>query len=193
MNKKIIELEKKVKEMHAITSWHTKDEMFRLFWHLHVKPVIDHCKELAEKYKANLEVIWLAAILHDIARLYGWKPHDVKGAEHAEKMLAEKDFEKEVIQKVKETILTHRCKERKPKTLEQKILATADAVNHFKAPFFVWHASTHDEPFKDYLKTCLEKLQRDWNDKIFFDDEKESVRQEYEVLKRWFEFHQTIT
>ena len=196
MNKKIQEkiekLESKVKEMHFVTIWHADDEMFKLFWVLHVKPVIDHCKELAEKHKANLQIVWLAAILHDIARLYGEEPHDEKGAKKAYKMLMGKGFGGKLAEKVRDTIFTHRCKEHKPKTIEQKILTTADAVNHFKAPFFIWHASTRKIPFKEQLKSYLEKLNRDWNDKIFFETEKESVRQEYEVLRRWFEFHSKI-
>ena len=200
MNQNNIEkLEGKIKELHLNPSQKThsltnKDmkEFWSDFWFLHVKPVIDYSKELAKKYNANLEIIWLSAILHDIARLEDLNPHDEIGAEKAYSMLLEEGFDKETADKVKNTILTHRCRQHKPQTLEQKILATADAVIHFKSPFYLWFSYISVMSFKEQTKGGLKKIEIDYNEKIFFEEEREFIRKEYEVLKNWFEYYLEI-
>jgi putative nucleotidyltransferase with HDIG domain len=196
----IKKLEKKIKDLHpnpvkknhSMTNKGAK-EMFSLFWFLHLKPVIDYSKELAKRYKANMEIVWLSAILHDIARLDDLEPHDEIGSKRAYSMLLREGFSKEIAEEVKKTILTHRCKKHKPKTLEQKILATADAISHFKPPFYIWFTSISSKPLKEQLASSLLKLERDYNEKIFFEDERKSVKKEYEVLKSWFKYHSKIT
>jgi len=165
---------------------HLHDERFAIFWKLHLKPVIDYSKDLAVKYNANQEIVWLSAILHDIARLDGLEPHDEVGAEKAYEMLIQKGFKEDMAQRVKETILTHRCKKHKPEALEQKILATADALSHFKPPFYFWFKS--QVPLEEKFSLGLLKLERDYRDKIFFDEERESVKIEYDLLRKWFSF-----
>lgn len=196
---KIEKLEEEIKELHLrpVQENHSaikKDvtETFRLFWGLHLKPVIDHSKELAKKYNANLEIVWLSAIFHDIARLEDLEPHDEISSEKAYKTVLDKGFDKKIAEEVKKTILTHRCKKHKPKTLEQKILATADAVNHFKAPFYFWVSWISTKSFKEQLESGLKKLERDYNEKIFFEDEKKLVKNEYEILKSWFSYYLKI-
>jgi putative nucleotidyltransferase with HDIG domain len=197
--KRIEKLEREIKDLH-LKPKHNKHsltkknmaETFGLFWFIHLKPVIDYSKELAKKYNANLEVVWLSAILHDLARLDDLEPHDEISAERAYDMLLEKRFSKEIAEEVKKTILTHRCKKHKPQTLEQKILATADAMSHFKTPFYFWFSSISSKPLKEQLEGSLQKIERDYNEKIFFEDEKESVKKEYEVLKNWFEYYSKI-
>ncbi len=88
--------------------------------------------------------------------------------------------------------MTHRCKKYKPQTLEQKILATADAISHFKPPFYLWFSTISTKPLKEQLESNLQKLERDYNEKIFFEDERNSVRKEYEVLKNWFEYYKKL-
>jgi len=188
----IEKIEEKVKNLHlnsiqknhSITNKNTK-EMFTLFWFLHLKPVIDYSKELAKKYNANIETVWLSAILHDIARLDNLEPHDEISSERAYNILLEEGFSKKISTEVKNIILTHRCKKYKPRTLEQKILATADAMSHFKAPFYLWFSFISDRPFKEQLESNFKKLERDYNEKIFFEEERKSVEKEYEVLKKW--------
>lgn len=192
-------LEEKVKKLHlnpvqknhSMTKQSTK-EMFSLFWFMHVKPVIDYSKELAKKYNANMGVVWLSAILHDLARLDDLEPHEEISAERAYNMLLGEGFSKETAEDVKNIILTHRCNKYKPQTLEQKILATADAISHFKIPFYLWFSYMSRKPFKKQLEGNLQKIERDYNEKIFFEEEKKSIEKEYEVLKRWCEYYLII-
>lgn len=196
---KIEKLEEEVRKLHLEPKQENhsvikKDvaETFRLFWGLHLKPVIDHSKELAKKYNANLEIVWLSAIFHDIARLEDLEPHDEISSERAYKILLDKEFDEKIAEEVKKTILTHRCRNYTPQTLEQKILATADAVNHFKAPFYLWFSRISTKPFKEQLESGLKKLERDYHEKIFFEEERESVKKEHDILKSWFNYYLKI-
>lgn len=173
-----------VQDRHSVSDKKTK-EVFSLFWFLHLKPVIDYSKKLAKKYNADMEVVWLSAILHDLARLDDIEPHDEISAERAYNMLLEKGFNKGIAEDVKSTILTHRCRKYTPKTLEQKILATADAVSHFKTPFYLWFSNISNKPFKKQLESDLDKIEKDYHKKIFFENERKLVKKEYEVLKEW--------
>jgi HD superfamily phosphodiesterase len=141
---------------------------------------------MAKKYHANFEVLWLSAILHDIVRIEDVEPHDELGAKKAKLILSEKGFDKKTIDLVCDTILTHSCKKFPPKTLEQKILATADAVAHFTAPFYLWAFKYFAKPFPETTAYALKKIENDYQNKIFFEDEKKLVEKQYLVLKNWF-------
>lgn len=158
------------------------------FWDYHVAPVIREAKRLAEKHGANEESVWLAAILHDLGQLDALEPHEEIGSEKAYKILLTEGFGMETAANVKEIILTHRCNKHFPSTLEQKILATADALAHFKTPHYFWITQKSQKNFSDMLRKYAEKIERDFNEKIFFEDEKVAVREQYEVLKKWFNY-----
>ncbi|KKQ45903.1 MAG: hypothetical protein US63_C0009G0014 [Candidatus Moranbacteria bacterium GW2011_GWC2_37_8] len=143
---------------------------------------------MAVKYGADLEVVWLAAMLHDIARLEDLEPHDEIGSEKAYKILIERRFNLELAKEVSSTILTHRCKKYAPETLEQKIIATADAMAHFIPPFYFWIGKYSNKSFEEVLEKNRNKLERDFNEKIFFEEERKLVAIHYEILKKWFGF-----
>lgn len=195
MDEKIIEIEKEIRNLHynpkisrhSFSELETKD-FFNTFWDIHVKPVIEYSKQMAKKYNAKSEVVWLGAILHDIARLDDQEPHDEIGSEKAYKLLIEKGFDKELAEKVKGVILTHRCKKYPPETVEQKILASADAMAHFLPPFYFWIAKYSNQSLSEMLQKNLVKIERDYNDKIFFDDEKKRIEPQYKIIKEWCNF-----
>lgn len=192
---KIKKLEEEIKNLHynppikkhSFSNLDTK-EFFYLFWDIHVKPVIEYSKKMAAKYNANLEAVWLAAILHDIARLNEEEPHDKVGAEKAYQLLVEKGFNKDLAEKVRDMILTHRCRNHQPENLEQKILASADAMAHFIPPFYLWIGKYSNQNFVEMLKKNDNKIERDYNQKIFFEDEKRMVENQYKLLKKWFNY-----
>lgn len=191
---KIQQIEEEIKKLHynpqiAKHSFSDADtkEFYYSFWDIHVKPVIEYSKQMAEKYKADFEAVWLAAILHDVARLTEEEPHDEIGSEKAYSLLLEKGFNKDLAEKVKNIVLTHRCKKYPPETLEQKIVASADAMAHFLTPFYCWIGKYSSKNFAELLKGNLRKMERDYNQKIFFEDEKKMVEEQYKMLKNWFE------
>lgn len=195
MSEKIAQLEGEVRdllynpvvEQHSFSNFQAA-EFYRWFWEIHVKQVIEFSKQMAVKYGADLEVVWLAAILHDIARLEDLEPHDEIGSKKAYEILIKKGFDSKLAHEVEITILTHRCKKYAPETLEQKIVATADAMAHFIPPFYFWIGKYSNKDFADVLEKNRKKIERDYNEKIFFEDEKKLVELQYGVLKSWFEF-----
>ena len=194
MSEKIIQLEKEIRNLHcnpvgqhSFSNART-EEFYKWFWEIHVKQVIEFSKQMAVKYGADLEVVWLAAILHDIARLKDLEPHDEIGAEKAYTILIEKGFDPELARKTGMAVLTHRCKKYIPGTVEQKIIATADAMAHFIPPFYLWIGKYSNKSFEEDLERNGGKLKRDYNDKIFFEDEKAMVAEHYKLLKSWLEF-----
>lgn len=103
----------------------------------HVMRVYNLCLLIA-KYEENadLEVLKLAALLHDIARSKedlddtGKIDHAVLSAEMAEKILKDLDYPEEKIEKIKHCVITHRFKgDYRPKVIEAKILSDADKLD----------------------------------------------------------------
>jgi putative nucleotidyltransferase with HDIG domain len=193
---KIEKLEEEIKNLHynpTITKHSFSDletkEFFNTFWDIHIKPVIEYSKQMAEKYNADKEVVWLGAILHDVARLSDEEPHDKIGSEKAYKLLIERGFSAATAEKVKEVVLRHRVKENPPQTLEQKIVASADAMAHFLPPFYLWIGKYSKNNFAGVMEKNKIKIERDFNQKIFFDQEKKMVEKEYEMLKKWFDYN----
>ena len=103
----------------------------------HTKRVYKIALKLAKHYDGvDLFVLKLAALLHDIAReeedkdSTGKIDHALLGAQMARKILTKLGVEKEVIEKVVHAIETHRFKaQRKPKTIEAKLLFDADKID----------------------------------------------------------------
>jgi len=186
----ILAIEEEVKQLHhnPVQASHSFSRLdakttFTGFWNIHVKPVIEISKALAKKYNSPVsDSVWLAAIFHDIARLSDEEPHDEIGAERAKAFLNERGLDG---QYVKQIILTHRCKKHRPETLEQKILATADAMAHFQQPFYLWYSHISNKSLSEQFKTMAAKMEWDYYVKIFWDSERDVVRSYYEALKRW--------
>ena len=195
MEKTIEKLEKEIKGLHynpTISNHSFSDaktkEFYNCFWDIHLKPVIEYSKQMAIKYGADLEVVWLGALFHDIARLEEAEPHDEVGSKKAYDILIEKGFNHDLAKKVKNVVLRHRCKNFPPETLEEKIVASADAMAHFLPPFYFWIGKYSNSNFTYILERNNKKIERDYNDKIFFDDEKKMVEEQYALLKKWFNF-----
>lgn len=103
-------------------------------WDFHILPVVGHSLALGRKSKADLEVLELAALLHDYAgimdfKLYG--EHHIHGARLAGKILSGEGFPAKKIEAVQKCILNHRgsIQSARP-SREEKIIASADAMSH---------------------------------------------------------------
>lgn len=103
----------------------------------HVMRVYNLCLSLAkDESDVDLDVLKVAALLHDIARVRededhsGDTDHAILGAEMAENILKDLDYSKEQIEEIKHCIIAHRFRGRnKPKTKEAKILFDADKLD----------------------------------------------------------------
>ena len=138
----------------------------------HVMRVYNLCEHLARgEAGIDLEVLRMAALLHDIARVKedgdstGSTDHAVLGADMAERILQELGYDAEFISKVKHCIITHRFRSgRRPETMEAKILFDADKLDIIGAvgvarSFIIageyGERIFSDVPLEEYIKTNL--------------------------------------
>jgi uncharacterized protein len=106
----------------------------------HTERVKNLALQIGEKEGADLEIIEIAALLHDIARKEqdeskGKICHASRGVEMARKLLEEQKYNPEKIEKIIHCIATHRFRDEKnsPKSKEAKILFDADKLDSIGA------------------------------------------------------------
>ena len=66
------------------------------FWNEHIKYVYEESIKLAEEYNANIEIVSLGALLHDIAlinRIGDRKDHHINGAMIAKELLENMNYD----------------------------------------------------------------------------------------------------
>lgn len=139
----------------------------------HTQRVYNTCLKIAENKEVDLEVIKFSALLHDIARVEedndptGKIDHAVLGAQKAEEILKDFNFEPDKIKKIKSCILSHRYKnDYEPNSEEAKILFDADKLDVLGAigvaRSFVWVGRNNANIYRevdidDYKKNNLEE------------------------------------
>ena len=105
----------------------------------HVERVIALAEKLAREEGADLEVVKVAALLHDIgrgeeARSRGRVCHACYGAELARKILEEEGLSPDFIERVVRAIRRHRFRGKEaPESLEEKVLFDADKLDSLGA------------------------------------------------------------
>ncbi len=179
------------KELYA----NTEIKMSKWMWDNHVQWVANKGKELASKYNADVEKVYCAALLHDLADSKYPRSHenfDVWSETKGKEILSEAGFNNCEASEIIEVIVRpHSCRPGNlPSTLEGRLLATADAMFHLQTSFFAifcWEnrpekLSSYDE----FQKFVDEKLDRDFKVKIFFEDERAEVEPDYQALSRVF-------
>ncbi len=102
----------------------------------HTLRVMELAQYIAEIEGGNQEIIYLAALLHDIGRSFkeSDRSHAIVGAELAEEILHEFDYPEDIITEVTRAIAAHSKKAGVYcESLEAKILYDADKVDAFGA------------------------------------------------------------
>jgi putative nucleotidyltransferase with HDIG domain len=185
-------LSKKVRELYEAKSPNRGDWADFLYKN-HVFVVADNALNLSKKYNASEELSYAAGILHDIADAVtkrNDKSHEEKSLEIARMLMSESGFKTSEIELVVgDAIRFHSCLNgEKPQSLEGKILATADALAHFKISFYEFAVKSleKEQPIEVTKNWVLRKIERDFNDKIFFDDEKKEAEPLYLEIQRQF-------
>lgn len=158
------------------------------FYDKHLLAVEKYAYFLLKKLpKANEEIVLLGVWLHDTQRVRGIKgDHQKEGAVEAKKIMLEYGYTADIIKKVQDIIFTHSCDSVIPATLEGKILATADAMTHYINDFYLQIATTGQRNLKDFKIWALEKLNRDYNKKIFFPFAKKEIKERHAILMKLF-------
>ncbi len=155
-------------------------------YEFHFVSVYNYARRLAESLNADIEVVELAAWLHDIGSIVkGREDHHLTGAEIAEKKLKELNYPSEKIQKVKKCILNHRGSVNNNRTsLEERIIADADAMSHFDNISGLFMAAfIYENKNQGEAKILVKnKLDRSWS-KLSFQESKELIKPKYEAAK----------
>ena len=97
--------------------------------------VYELAKKYANEYGASIEIVALAALLHDIASVTDvsyTEEHHIIGAQMAEELLLRENYPKEKIELIKKCILNHRGSRLVEKYSPEEIcIADSDAMAHF--------------------------------------------------------------
>jgi uncharacterized protein len=105
----------------------------------HTDRVLKLCIHIGKKEKADLEILKIAAVLHDIGRKFedeskGKICHAEKGADLARKILKKYNVSTSKIEKIVHCIKAHRFRNSiTPQTLEAKVLFDADKLDSIGA------------------------------------------------------------
>lgn len=167
----------------------SSDEFMRTwFFDNHVGIVAKYGKEITSTIGADPEIVVLSALFHDVARTWGIaeEPDLMKESlKKVEEIMKKHGYDAKQIKHVKDTIVPHSCREILPKTKEGKALATADALAHLMTDFYLilFFNGWLKKDFEGYRKWGLEKIERDFNKKIFFSYYKKLAKKRYEALK----------
>ncbi len=152
----------------------------------HFIPVHNYAKKLAEELNANVEVVEIAAWLHDIGSVIkGRKDHHITGAEIAEKKLRKWGYDKNKIKLVKKCILNHRGSVKvddERKSIEEQIIAEADAMNHFDriSGLFMAAFISENKNAEQGRISVKNKIINSWN-KLSLKKSKSLIKEKYEA------------
>lgn len=105
--------------------------------YVHAKRVYKSTKEIAEHSNLNdsdMNVILIAALLHDIGYVYGSEDHEANSVKIARPFLEKENISKDDIAKIEQAIMATKM-EAEPISLLDKILRDADA-SHFAKDYF---------------------------------------------------------
>ena len=162
------------------------ENKFGMGAYYHIEAVAKNAEILADRYNADKEVVIIAGWLHDIASITDYslyEEHHIHGAKIAQEILEKFDYDK--IELVKKCIINHRGSVINDKlTIEEKIVADADAISHFDSvPSLLYLAYVNKNMNKeDEEKFVKNKLERSYNK--LSEESKEFYAQKYkEVMK----------
>ncbi len=154
-------------------------------YEFHLIPMRNYAIKLAQKLNADIEIVEIAAWLHDIGSIInGRKDHHLIGAEIAENKLKELDYPLEKIERVKSCILNHRGSVNNHRaTLEEQIISDADTISNFDNISGLFKAAFIYEGLnqKEGMISVREKLQRKWN-QLCLEESKNLIKSKYEAV-----------
>lgn len=172
-----------IKDIKALLQNICKDDRVKY----HIEPVVKSAKNLALKFNADVQVVEIASYLHDVTKITGdRKKHHITGAKYAEVFLSKYNIEEWKVESIKNCIKKHRgLSEYTRDTIEEKIVATADAIAHIEHPltlFYAWYGKRQCQ-IDEGADGIINKLQKSW-EKIEFEDVKKELEEKYKILMK---------
>ncbi|MCD4740477.1 HD domain-containing protein [archaeon] len=155
----------------------------------HTKRVQELVLKIGTEENADLEILEISALLHDIARSKEQICHAEEGAKKARELLEEMDYDK--IEDVIHCIETHRFSRGKdPETLEAKILQDADKLDAMGAigiaRCFIYRGNHSDKTIQSAKKHFHKKLLK-LKDKIHTQSAKKIAAERHGFLLEFLE------
>lgn len=160
----------------------------------HVFLVADYATELAGRFGANGELARAGALLHDIADTKMSRfadSHEETSLAMARGLMQQAGFNQDEIRlTVDDAIRFHGCRDgHVPESIEGKVLATADSKAHLLSDFYLfaaWAMGKENKSLKEVKEYVLKKIDRDFHNKILFDEVREECSIAYDGLKTLF-------
>jgi len=153
-------------------------------YEFHLVPMRNYAVRLAEKLGADIEIVEIAAWVHDIGSIVsGRENHHITGAEIAERRLKEFSYPLEKIERVKSCILNHRGSVNNHRSsLEEQIISDADTISNFDNISGLFKAAfVYEGLSQGGAKISVrEKLQRKWN-QLCLEESKIIIKSKYEA------------
>ncbi|MEM5830289.1 MAG: HD domain-containing protein [Candidatus Aenigmatarchaeota archaeon] len=184
MNKKLFE---KIKS-YVENEYKNSGEWY-LSYKNHVLLVYKVAIKLANKLKANKDVIKVAALFHDIAVMkFGKENHEIKSAEIAEDVLLKFNLDRSFIEEVKKCIIEHRhSKDIIPSSLESKIIRDADAISVIMNPlwFLIVFLERTNYNFREAFQMLKNRTDELYNS-LILDESKKLAKRYYKNFLKIF-------
>ena len=143
------------------------------FWSEHIKYVYEESKKLAKEYNADLEIVSLGALLHDIAlinKVGDRQNHHINGEKIAKDILVSFNYDSNKINRVLKCVYNHRSS-LNAESIEEVCVADADILAHFdNIPMLFNSAFVRNNinlnEVRAWMKNTLEKDYNDLSDNI---------------------------
>lgn len=175
-------IEKEVKEQ--IEEYKNSSDDHYDFWNEHIKYVYIESQKLAKQYGAEMEIVKLGALLHDIAlicKVGDRKDHHVNGKILAEEYLRKYNYPEEKLNRVLSVVYNHRSSKNATNT-EDLCVADADIIAHFdNIPMLFNSAYNRNHINLNEVRAWMKEVfEKDYND--LSDKTKENFKERYELI-----------
>lgn len=182
MNNIVNLIEQEIKELIKIYKENCEDHYD--FWNEHIKYVYEESQKLAKQYGADIEIVKLGALLHDIAlfsKVGDRKDHHINGKILAEKMLKKYNYPDDKLARVLSSVYNHRSS-KNATSIEDLCVADADIIAHFDNIPMLFNSAYNRcnvnlSEVRSWMKECFEK---DYND--LSDRAKEQFKDRYKLI-----------
>ena len=171
--------------MNDIEKHKNKREDHYDYWNEHIKYVYKEAVLLAKKYNAELEIVQLGALLHDIAsiKMVGTRAdHHINGKIIAEEILTRYEYPREKMERVLGCVYNHRSS-KNATNIEEQCVADADVLAHFDNILMIFSIAYKQEDNKNLanLKEWLKKyFKKDFDD--LSDLTKKEFKERYKLI-----------
>lgn len=181
------ELIKKVEEyvIYKCNEYKENSEDHYDFWNEHIKYVYYESIKLAESYKADISIVKLGALLHDIAlieKVGERKDHHINGKILSDKILDKFNCPIDKKERILGCVYNHRsCKN--ATNIEELCVCDADILAHFDniPMLFNLAFNRNNVNLNDVRQWMLDAFEKDYSD--LSDRTKEYFKEKYEIIK----------